>query len=382
MAAPQSPSTERSPASRVPHVLHIAHAGVTTRFGRMFRDLGIALSVEGVRVSILTDDAETAAALDGTPTEDYVFAPLSGWGAGRLRSFLSARVDPPPDVVHLWGTVGLNHVSAWTHSVGVPLIVHLTGTHDLQCLLRRARRPDEHWLSMCSRFAEQLRVPGDPRPESGIDLVPPALLIPEQVPGVQMRQKMLGVLWTGKLDADSHVDLLVEAVARLRATGAEMQVALIGDGRAAQEVWRKIVRHRVADCFSLVDEPRLWNVAMGGADVCVVPACQAELSLAPILAMALGKVVITSRDQVADWFVEDETTFQFAPGSAVELAYHLERAAAGHPSVLALAQKSAEFAHREYSITKIATMLAERYRTLSGIPAADPETSRDDDGAD
>jgi glycosyltransferase involved in cell wall biosynthesis len=120
----------------------------------------------------------------------------------------------------------------------------------------------------------------------------------------------------------------------------------------------------VQDRFSLIAEPNLWDQAMAGADILVVPTCQHDLALVPLLAMGLGKVVIASRDQVADWFIEDETSVQFTPGSAVELAYHVARTAASHPNVLAVARGAAQYVRQNHAITRLAAELAGLYYTL------------------
>ena len=114
----------------------------------------------------------------------------------------------------------------------------------------------------------------------------------------------------------------------------------------------------------MIAEPNLWDQAMAGADIYVVPTCQRELSLAPLLAMALGKVVVTSRDQVTDWFIEGETSLQFTPGSAVELAYHITRTADAHPNVLAMARGAAEYVRQHHAVTDLAAELAGLYHTL------------------
>ena len=181
-------------------------------------------------------------------------------------------------------------------------------------------------------------------------------------------------MWSGSLDKNSGLGVLIEAVARLREKKRDLQVGLIGRGPATRPLWQEIRRRGVQDCFSIIAEPNLWDQAMAGADIFVVPTCQYELSLAPLLAMALGKVVVASRDQVADWFVEDETSLQFTPGSAVELAYHVTRTADAHPNVLALARGASEYVHRHHAVTDLAVELAGLYHTLRQKPGH-PATS-------
>ena len=341
----------------------MADAEVFARFGRMLRQVGLALSDEGVRVSMLTDDPEAAAELDGTPVADHFFRRLSGWGVWRLHGFLRRQFDPPPAVVHVWGTTCLGYLSDWTLSANAALVIHVTSLHDLERVKRRGVRDNEQLVAACDEYGELLRDRW-PTLADSIRVLKPALLRPEKVPDLSVRGKTLGVLWSGSLDQSCGLEVLIEAVARLRAMNCDLQVGLIGRGPATREVWQNIRRQGVQDSFSMIAEPNLWDQAMAGTDVFVVPVCQHELSLAPLLAMELGKVVLASRDQVADWFIEDETSLKFTPGSAVELAYHVTRTAGAHPNVLAVARGAAEYVHHHHAVTDLAAELAALYHTL------------------
>ncbi len=373
MAVSGASGANRAAAPPIPHVLHVADAGAFARFGRMFRQLGLALSDEGARVSLLTDDADAAAGLDGTPITDHFFRPLRGWGVWRLHSYLRRRFDPPPDVVHVWGTTCLEYLSDWTLSSAGALVIHVTSRRDVERVMRRGVRDHEHLIAACDEYGELLRDRW-PTLADSIRVLKPSLLLPKDVPGLSVRDRTLGLLWSGSLDKNSGLGVLIEAVARLREKKRDLQVGLIGRGPATRPLWQEIRRRGVQDCFSIIAEPNLWDQAMAGADIFVVPTCQYELSLAPLLAMALGKVVVASRDQVADWFVEDETSLQFTPGSAVELAYHVTRTADAHPNVLALARGASEYVHRHHAVTDLAVELAGLYHTLRQKPGH-PATS-------
>jgi glycosyltransferase involved in cell wall biosynthesis len=343
----------------------------------MFRQLGLALSDEGARVSLLTDDADAAAELDGTPVAEHLFQPLGGWGVWRLPNFLRRQFDPPPDVVHVWGATCLEYLSEWTQSTGGALLIHVISQRDVERVRRRGVRANEQLIAACDEYGELLRDRW-PTLADSIRVLKPSLLAPKNVPGLAVRGRTLGLLWSGSLDKHAGLEVLIEAAVRLREQKRDLQIGLIGCGPATRSVWQQIRRRGVQGCFSIIAEPNLWDQAMAGADIFVVPTAQHELSLAPLLAMALGKVVIASRDQVADWLIEDETSLQFTPGSAVELAYHVTRTADAHPNVLALARGAAEYVRRHHAVTDLAVELAGLYHTLRrkhGNPATTAESA-------
>lgn len=362
MAASGAAGADNEAPPPMLHVLHVADAGAFARFGRMFRQLGLALGEEGVRVSLLTDDADAAAGLDGTPVAGHFFRPLSGWGVWRLHSFLRRQFDAPPDVVHVWGATCLGYLSDWTLSCGAELVIHVTSLEDVERVKRRGVRENEHLIAACDGYGEML---GErwPTLADSFRVLKPSLLSPEKVPELSVRGKTLGLLWSGRIEKQCGLEVLIEAVARLRRQKRDLQVGLIGQGPATRAIWQDIRSQGVQDSFSIIAEPNLWDQAVAGIDIFVVPACQHELSLAPLLAMAYGKVVVAARDQVADWFIEDETALQFTPGSAVELAYHISRTADAHPNVLAMARGASEYVHRHHAVTKLAADLAALYHT-------------------
>ena len=213
----------------IPHVLHVVDRGVYARFGRMFRQLGIALSDEGIRVSLLTDDAEAAAELDGTPIADRFFRPLRGWGVWRLHGYLRREFDPPPDIVHVWSTTALGFLSEWTLQSGTSLLIHTTSLDDFALLSRRGVRDNEILLAACDEYARQLRKRWPGRADT-VRVFKPALLFPEKKTECSATDRTLGILWTGRMDKHSGLDVLIEAAEILLAKQADIQIGLIGRG--------------------------------------------------------------------------------------------------------------------------------------------------------
>jgi glycosyltransferase involved in cell wall biosynthesis len=376
MAASSSSIPGKDASEATLHVLHVADCDFFDRFGHMFRRLGLGLYGEGVRVSLLTDDGQALRDLEGTPIDVRGVPGLSGWRAWRLGHFLTSQFSPPPTLVHLWGTTCLRALADWTQRASTPLLIHLTSGNDLDRLSRRGVRANEHVAAGCRQFGAVLQA-RRPLVAEFVHPVPPALLIPDHAEPAPAPEHTLGVVWTGRFEQRSGLQVLIDALAQLRCKNCDMQVVLIGSGEPGRVVWREIRRQGIGDCVSLIDEPEFWEAAVPGADVCVVPACQDELALAPLAAMALGRVVIASRDQIAEWFIEDRTVWQFTPGSAVELAYHLSRAAERHPDASVLARSAAGYAREHHSITRLIAQLAELYHrityTHSGVAGGDTD---------
>jgi len=374
MVSPESesvPVEAAGPASSPStlHTLHVADRDFFARFGRMFRHVALGLNTEGVRVALLTDDPVAAADLDATPVVCAGVEPLSGWRAWRLPTRVERRLNWPPDVVHLWTTRGLGAWSDWARARGIPVVVHAFSARDVQQLAARRPRAGMHLLAGSAGLV-QLARDGWPWLVEHLRVAPPAFLMPP-APSVATRaptERTAGILWTGRVDAQAGLEVLIDALAQLRRSTHDVQAALIGVGPGVRATWKKIHAAGVQDRVTLIHEVRAWDQAMHGVEVCVVPTRQQELSLAPLLAMALGKVVICARGQIAEWFIEDQTTWQFTPGSAVELACQLSRACEGERPPRELGRSAAAYVREHFTLGRLVAQLLAVYRTAHSAP--------------
>jgi glycosyltransferase involved in cell wall biosynthesis len=345
-------------------ILHVADAGIFDRFGQMLRHLVLALNGEGFALSLLTDDPRSLAAFDGLPVTSYFQPALSGWRAWRGIRRLLRQLDPPPDVVHLWGTVAMELVGNWALSQDRPVLVHLLSANDVRQVLRPQWCGRVRLLAGCQGLRRLLPAGMPLRIEQAWDFSP-ALLAPEQAePQAPPENRLPGVVWAGRVEASAGLDTLIDAIAELRVRGFAVQVALIGTGPATAQVRARVRALRVRDCVSLVEEPRLWELAVAGAEFCVVPAPQQELWLAPLLAMALGRIVIASSDQIAEWFIAGQTCWQFSAGDASELAGCIARLGADPAAAQKLRFSAAAYVRQNHAIARLCESLAEAYRRV------------------
>jgi glycosyltransferase involved in cell wall biosynthesis len=347
------------------HVLHVADSDVLARFGLMLNQLMPALAATGLRVTLVTDDAELLARLDNTGVQCLHLPRMRGWRAWGLGSRLATRFAPPPSVVHVWGTANLWSLQRWLARGPIVTVIHALGAADIEHLARRGLRPHEQTVALHAALLDPL-LGRFPHVAGRCRTILPAVALPfwptrEPEPG-----RTLGVLSVIRLDPHSGLDVLIDAAAQLRRTAFDIQVGVIGAGPNAGAAWKRIRDRNVQDCISIIDEPWLWEKVLPDADVCVVPASEQETWLTPLLAMALGKVVITSRDQTADWYVENQTCWQFTPSSAVELAYLLERVLEQPKHTHELAAAAAEYVRERHTVGSMVEQLESLYLLALG----------------
>ena len=310
------------------HVMLVVDRDAFARFGRMFRHLALALHANGLRVSILSDDPDLLEDLEETPIHLQPMLPLRGWTRWRFSTTLQRAIPDVPDCVHLWGTASLKHFARWTQQNEIPLLIHITGEVELQTVLRHPLLPHEVPLALAEQQLDSL----PPRAR----LAPPGVLLPKETSDNPIRGRTIGVLWAGNCDERSGLPVLIDAVARVPLEEVDLQVAIVGDGPELNDIWKRIRDSKVTDRFSLIGGSQLWDQAIPGMDVCVVTAAQEPLRLAPLQAMAHGKLVLAAENQPAMWFVPEETCATFATGDAQALARLLRQFRDGHPNLLAI----------------------------------------------
>jgi len=344
------------------HVVHVADRTVAARWGPMLRQALRTFAASGTRVTLITDDTATLTALESSTVARRRIAALGGWHTWRVEAVLRNRLDAPCDLLHLWGTTGLHWIQRWARKTRAGLLIHALSTPDVHRLARTVLSERIQVALIARRLASANA--------TGWRVISPGVGLPRRPVDLRTGERTLAVLCATTLDEHSGVPVLLDALAQLRARQCDVQAAVVGTGRAASTLWRQIRARQVHENCVLIDDPHLWEKGLPGADVCVVPARQRELWLTPLLAMGLGKLVIASRDQPAEWFIEGRTCWEFTPGSAVELAYLLTRAMEQPQQVRETTESAAEYFHSRHTVASLIGNLAEAYRNLASQPGA------------
>jgi len=338
------------------HVVHVADRTVAARWGPMLRQALRTFAASGTRVTLITDDVATLTALEGSNVACRFIAGLGWWQAWRIEALLRSRLEAPCELLHLWGTTGLRWIQRWARKTGAGLLIHALSALDVDRLARTVLAERMQVALIARRLASANA--------AGWLVIPPGVGLPRRPVDPRTGERTLAVLCATTFDEHSGLPVLVDALAQLRARRCDVQAVVVGAGRAASTLWRQIRARQVHEHCVLIDDARLWEKGLPGADVCVVPARQRELWLTPLLAMGLGKLVIASRDQSAEWFIEGRTCWEFTPGSAVELAYLLTRAMEQPQHVRETTESAAEYFHSRHTVASLIWNLAEAYRGL------------------
>jgi glycosyltransferase involved in cell wall biosynthesis len=205
------------------------------------------------------------------------------------------------DVIHAnrWGPGGLAVRRARRRGVALPYVLTLHGTD--AALLRRSRLA--RWLARpvlreAGRVTAVSGFLGDAARRAGA-AAPVVLPMPAEVERFTRRSAGGGgVVTVGRLSAQKRLDLLIEAVARLHATGRATSLTIVGDGPERTNL-EALVRRRALGAavrFLGARAPDEIPGALDDADVFAFPARGEGFGLAAAEALMAGIPVVVLAD--------------------------------------------------------------------------------------
>jgi 1,2-diacylglycerol 3-alpha-glucosyltransferase len=133
--------------------------------------------------------------------------------------------------------------------------------------------------------------------------------------------------YVGRLDPEKRLDVLLDAVARLRQRNRSWQLLLVGRGHRAEALARRARRLGINDAVHFAGYLPRAEVppAVAAADVFVIPSDAELLSLATLEAMASGLPVVAADAVALPELVQAGINGRlFRPGDAADLADQLE----------------------------------------------------------
>ncbi|UCG87436.1 MAG: glycosyltransferase [Gemmatimonadota bacterium] len=248
--------------------------------------------------------------------------------AGQTGAAIQASTDQPANLIHAhWWVPG--GVAGWLAHLVVhrPYIVTLHGTD--VTLLERSRIA-RALASTVLRKAGAVTVVSSFLAQRVAELLQdsPARFLVQPMPLDIGRYSRLsqgggGVVTVGRLVAQKRIGTLLEAIARLRSTGSELALRIIGDGPERRSLEYYATRLGIADATEFVGEVRPEAIpdAIGNADVFAFPAAGEGFGLAAAEALMLGVPVVASRGGGVSEFVPPEGAGRLVDSdSAGELA--------------------------------------------------------------
>lgn len=241
----------------------------------------------------------------------------------------------PPDLIHahLAYPDGMAAVE-YGRRLGCPVVISVHG-HDV----REIPRANPRWRGLVARAlaraAAVIVSSGDVRErvralgveEERIHAIPQGVdcRLFTTGPGRPGRGGPWRILYVGRHDRRKGLDVLLEAMHRLRQDGRDLQLRLVGGSPVsgtAEEYRRKVDALALADCVEFVEEQPHEAIPgfMAEADLFVLPSFYDSFGIVVAEAMACGLPVVATRCGGPEELVEEESGKLVPTGDAEGLA--------------------------------------------------------------
>lgn len=163
--------------------------------------------------------------------------------------------------------------------------------------------------------------------------------------------------YAGSLMAYEGLDTLIDAVAQLRARGAQAIVNIIGDGEARSALEAQVQRLAMSEHIRFLGRmsPQSAQETLSRCALVCIPrkpfkVCEIVPPIKLVEAMAMGKpVIVPDLPVFRDEMGAQPTGWFFKAGDAVDLARVIETALADRPGLAALGERAKEYATTERS---------------------------------
>ncbi|MCK7593331.1 glycosyltransferase family 4 protein [Pseudomarimonas salicorniae] len=175
------------------------------------------------------------------------------------------------------------------------------------------------------------------------------------------------LVWTGRLEKQKGIDLLLNVLASQRQAGRRFRLSLWGEGSLRGQLQQQVERLGMSDCVSFggalpADQVRS---VLEDADAFVLPSRYEGMSNAALEAMEAGLPVLCTRCGGIDTYVEDGAGWTCAPDDEAALAQAVgEMLGADEGGWLARGRRARELVEEFFSIEQVASRNLDLFRTV------------------
>ena len=173
------------------------------------------------------------------------------------------------------------------------------------------------------------------------------------------------LLAIGSLTREKGVEILIEALVKLRRDYPNLSLCLLGDGPLRDALERRVAEMALSDWvhfIGIVEDVRPW---LKHCALLAVPSLSEGMGLAAVEAMAMGRPVVASRVGGLLEVVVDGETGRFArPGDADHLAEQVDALLRDPGECIRLGSNGCERAKQYFSIDRSVEELQNLYESL------------------
>jgi glycosyltransferase involved in cell wall biosynthesis len=179
------------------------------------------------------------------------------------------------------------------------------------------------------------------------------------------------MIWTGRIAAQKGIDILLNALANVAASGNGFSLEIIGDGPDKAAIVRQCQLLGLGQMvrFTGAIAKESIRAKLADSDVFVLPSYYEGMSNAALEAMEAGLPVLLTRCGGIDTYIDDETGWICEPNDVEELTAALLRMLAmPGDKIVAMGRQARRIVEGHFQIERIGKQNAELFEQLIDSP--------------
>jgi len=334
------------------------------RLGAVLSHLVVGLVDQAIPLRLVSSD-EKARRLKLGPVQALIH-PKIAWPftEQRIDFMLSELQGNAPTVTHAMARESYRKAWAIAEAFDTDLVLTVTSLADTAHLAEFEISRPQRFVAMSEPLAATLR-DSLKIPQDRVACVRPGVTAKDGASCFQDDARSATAICTAPLEKHTGIDLLIEAVFRLKREERNIMLFLLGQGRHESRL-RKLVRDRELSSSVTFANPQ-GDIAdvMESADIFVHLPDESALAIDGLRGMGAGMAVIGFEDAVSDCFQHEQTALVCPERSPDALVAALRRLIDDHPFAKALGDRGVEYARTHHSMSGMAEATATIYRQLA-----------------
>lgn len=375
-------------------VIHVVASTASDHGGpsRSIPALCSALAATGARVRLVTSnraDTDVIRPSDGVEqvaVPDSVRLLAGATRRSRFRRRLEAEVTSRrPTIIHDHGAwLGSNHAAAAVaRRSGIPLVISTRGMFSREALSHSGGRKRAAWILYQRRVlqsASMLHATSEAEADDlrRLGLGSPIAVVPNgvEIPVVSSAPRSRRALCMTRLHPIKGIPTLLEAWARVRPQGWQLDLVGPDVGAHGRELRQIIDRLQLVDCVRILDaasETAKWK-HYESAELFILPSLSENFGIAVAEALASGTPVITTTGTPWSHIVEQQCGW-YVSATAGALADAIANATAlSSEERRTMGARGRAFIAADYSWPRVATEMIQVYEQVRAIGQATTPT--------
>jgi len=341
-------------------VVYVVTDQVVDKYASILKHLCVGMIDEAINITIVAATRRLEEFFVGPV--NIIQHQLRRWFAGtRPLKAVIEQISATPDVVHALACDGARFSAELAKHFKADLVLQVAGTNDA-AIYRGMTASDVSAMPaftepLADRLAAELR--GMP-----VEVIRPGIHTLKAPTCFKVGDHIPTLLVQCSLSAQSGLNEILEAVARLTGEGVPLMLFVLGLGPKESAYRRRAAELKIGPHVTFAGHVREWSNVLQGADIFIGVRPSSVFDVRPLEAMAAGMAAVVCPGGIEDYFHDEQTVLLASPASADGLYRSLRRLLEDPVFAKNLAANAQKYVKTHHPPSAMVSGYAQLYRKL------------------